>query len=128
MKKIISISVIIILIFVFLCGCDEDSNQGLVGSESDLIGTWKTESGSFAAGDSIRFNEDKTCDFFWSPGGSILFSGTWEKTINVTNGAYILIITTGEKVTTYYYSFFDSYKTLRLREESGGSYIYYSKQ
>ena len=119
--------VIVILIAVFLCGCNEELDQGLVGSDSDLYGTWKAKAGSFTAGDSIRFNPDETCDLFWSHSGIVLFNGTWDKTINSTTGAYILVITLGDKATTYYYSFFDDYKTLRLRELSGTD-IYYYKQ
>jgi len=122
------LTTILIIITVFLCGCDEGSNQGMIGDESDLHGTWKADAGSFSGGDSIRFNPDKTCNFFWSHSSNILFSGTWQKTINSTTGAYILVITIGNKVTTYYYSFFNDYKTLRLKEESGTSYIYYYKQ
>ena len=34
----------------------------------------------------------------------------------------------GEKETVYYYDFFNTYTTLRLREENSNDYIYYNKQ
>ena len=130
MKKILIIIVIIVLITVFLSGCGEDENKrgGLVGEDSDFYGIWSAGAGSFTMGDSIRFLEDGTCDFFWSNGNNILFTGTWDRTINSTSGAYIIVITISEKVTIYCYDFYDNYKTLRLREENSTEYVYYYKQ
>ena len=77
--------------------------------------------------DSIRFNQDYTCDFFWSHSSTILLNGTWDKTF-ITDLWYSIVITIGTQEFTYKYDFFDSYKTLRLQLEDSTRYIYYSKQ
>ena len=124
------LTTIFIQLSVFFVGCngDEDSRQGLVGNDSDFYGTWSTGAGSFTGGDSIKFLADGSCDFFWSHSSNVLFNGTWDRTINSTNGEYILVITVGEKATTYYYNFFNKYTTLRLREESSTDYIFLRKE
>ena len=63
----------------FLAGCDDNRGFGLTGEDSDFFGTWKTNSGSgsFTLGDSIRFNNDYTCDYFWSGSHQIAASVTW---------------------------------------------------
>ena len=120
--------IVLFLSVTWLSGCGEEDRGGLVGHDSDFYGNWSAEAGSFTAGDSIRFLEDGTCEFFWSHSSYVLFNGTWDRTINSTNGEYILVITVGDKVTTYYYNFFDSYTTLRLKEENITNYVYYNKQ
>ena len=55
------------------------------------------------------------------------FYGTWERKSTGT-GDFTLVLTIGDSATTYYYCFFDSYKTLRLRAENSEGYTYYGKQ
>jgi hypothetical protein len=93
------------------------------GNDQDFVGTWKTGGGSFTMGDSIRFNSDYTCDFFWSHNTNILSSGTWDRTYKNQVG-YVVVITLNDIETTYKYDFFDSYKTLRLKLEDSDEYIY----
>jgi len=130
MKKInILITLLIILVTLF-CGCNDDENRdGLVGDKSDFIGTWVTEGeeGAFSLGNSIRFNNDDTCEFFWEHSSIIRANGSWQITIN-TEGDYILIIKIGEIETSYAYDFFYNYKTLRLKEENSNEYVYYNKR
>ena len=125
LQKIIGL--IVLLIAVILCGCNNQRNGGLHGNDQDFIGTWKTGGGSFAMGDSIRFNSDYTCDFFWSHNNNILLNGTWDRTYKNQVG-YVVVISLGDIETTYKYDFFDSYKTLRLKLQDSDDYIYYGKQ
>lgn len=127
MKKILSLIIILFLSVTFLCGCEDENRDGLVGTDVDLIGTWQTGGGSFKIGDSIRFNPDYTCDFFWSHSSYIRANGTWDRTYKNQVG-YVIVITIGEIETTYIYDFFDSYKTLRLKLPDIDDYIYYSKK
>ena len=110
-----------------LCGCEDENRGGLHGNDEDLFGTWKTEAGSFTMGDTIRFNNDYTCDFFWSGGDIILFNGTWDRTFK-NNLGFCIVINMNNQEWTYKYDFFDSYKTLRLKLENGDEYTYYYKQ
>jgi hypothetical protein len=127
MKKIIPFIFGLFFITMLLCGCDDGDREGLHGNDNDFIGTWKTGAGSFSMGDSIRFNPDYTCDFFWSHSSYTLFNGTWDRTF-INNLGYCVVITMGEQDWTYIYDFFDGYKTLRLQPENSTEYIQYSKQ
>ena len=93
--KLMIIGLIVLLIAVILCGCNNQSNGGLHGNDQDFIGTWKTGGGSFAMGDSIRFNSDYTCDFFWSHNSNILLNGTWDRTYKNQVG-YVVVISLGD--------------------------------
>lgn len=74
MKKILPLNFSLLFVILLLSGCEDENWGGLHDNDSDFIGTWKTEVGSFTMGDSIRFNKDYTCDFFWSDGNTILFN------------------------------------------------------
>ena len=136
MKKIIGILVVLFLSVLWLSGCGEDRNRsGLIGSCDDFVGIWeeKDQAGGFGIGDTLKFNGENNCqnstyEMYWSHGGAIHHYGNWERTTNATNGHYIIILKMGEKETTYYFDFFDSYKTLRLREENSDDYMYYYKK
>jgi len=129
--KIISLIFSFLLIALLLSGCGEDEHpSGLLGEESDFYGIWqeKEGSGGFGIGDTIKLNSDKTCEFYWSPGGAIHHYGTWKRNLSNNNFDYHFVITLNEKDTVYNYDFFDNYKTLRLREINSDSYIIYYKQ
>jgi len=127
MKKMFILIFLLFISVLFLSGCEDENRDGLVGTDEDLFGTWKTGGGSFKMGDTIRFNPDSTCDFFWSGSTFISANGTWDR-IYKNQVGYVIIFTLGEIETTYIYDFFDSYKTLRLKLEDSNEYIYYSKQ
>jgi len=129
-KMIIFIVSALFLMISFLTGCDEDRGTGLTGEDSDFFGTWKTTSGagSFTIGNSIRFNSDYTCDFFWSESHQITASGKWLRHNMYNNTQSAIVITLGEKENFYYYGFFDNYHTLVLREEGFDDELYYRKQ
>jgi hypothetical protein len=115
MKKIVVFILILFILMVsFLTGCDDDRGTGMIGHDSDFFGTWKTSSGSgsFTLGNSIRFNNDYTCDFFWSGSTHTTASGTWVRHNMYNNTQSAIVITIGEKETVYYYGFFDNYHTL----------------
>jgi len=124
-KMMIVISVLLFLTMI-LCGCEEDEEE-LNGDDSNFIGTWKTDAESFTMGDSIRFNEDYSCDFFWDGGYSILFSGKWNRTF-ISGHGHCIVINMSSQQWTYEYNFFDSYKTLRLKMQDSDTYISYRKQ
>ena len=113
-----------------LVGCNGDRGTGMIGNDSDLFGVWKQRegSGSFTLGDSIRFNNDYTCDFFWSGSTHITASGNWVRYNSYNNTQQAIVIIIGEKETVYYYGFSDSYKTIYLIEEGQSDRIYYRKQ
>ena len=127
MKKIITLISSFIFITIIFSGCEDETSEGLVGTDEDLIGTWKTDAGSFTLGDTIRFNRDYSCDFFWSHTSHISANGTWDRTYKDKVG-YVIVITLGEIETIFKYDFFDNYKTLRLKLEDSDEYLYYSKQ
>ena len=108
MKKIVVFIVIFLFLMIsFLMGCNVNRGSVLTGDDSNFIGTWKTNSGSgsFTLGDSIRFNSDFTCDFFWSGSTHISASGTWVRHDMYNNTQSAILITLGEKQTVYYYGF-----------------------
>jgi hypothetical protein len=81
MKKIVVfIFILFFLIISFLAGCNGIRGSGLSGKYSDFFGTWNTNTGSesFTLGASIRFNNDYTCDYFWSGSHQIAASGKRE--------------------------------------------------
>ena len=116
----------LLFITLLLSGCEDENRVGLHGNDDDFIGTWKTEAGSFTMGDSIRFNENYGCDFFWS-GGTTIFSGTWNRTYRSQLG-YCIVINMSNQEWTYKYDFFDNYRKLRFKLEDSSEYIYYIKQ
>ena len=131
MKKFVVFFVIFLIVMIaVLTGCDEQRGTGLIGHDSDFFGVWRQSegAGSYTLGDSIRFNNNYTCDFFWSGSTLITASGNWVRynSYNATQSA--IVITLGQKETVYYYGFFDSYRTLYLREEGQTNSIYYRKQ
>jgi hypothetical protein len=130
-KKLMIISFLIIFIALF-SGCmtqDESQSDTSTSEISDFYGTWVESSGqgSFSLGNSIRFKDDKTCDFFWENSPNVLASGTWDINVNFSDDP-ILTIKLGEKHTNYTFSFLDSYKSLRLRQQGIDEYIYYDKK
>jgi hypothetical protein len=130
-KKLILIPILLIIIALF-CGClmqDESQSEASAGKISDFYGTWTDRSGkgSFSLGNSIRFKDDKTCDFFWENDTMVLATGIWEITVN-SSGDHILTIRLGEKETNYSFSFLDSFKSLKLRQQGSKGYIYYNKK
>jgi hypothetical protein len=129
-KMFVSLFVFFILTFIFLTGCNGNKGSGLTGEDSDFFGTWKTNtgSGSFTLGDSIRFNSDYTCDYFWSGGYQITASGTWVRHDMYNKTQSAVVITLGEKETVYYYGFFDKYQQLVLRVDGFNDEIFYRKQ
>ena len=130
-KKMILIPLLIMIIASF-SGClmqEEGESETSTGEISDFYGTWTeiTGKGSFSMGNSIRFKDDNTCDFFWENSTMVLLSGTWEITVN-SSGNHILTIKLGEKETNYTFSFLDSFKSLGLKQEGSEEYIYYNKK
>ena len=126
MKKIMVFVLVLFLSVMWLSGCDEDekSKGCLTGYYDDFYGTWATDGGTFTMGDTIIFYEkSKGC----LTGYYDDFYGTWERKSTGT-GDFTLVLTIGDSVTTYYYCFFDSYKTLRLRAENSEGYTYCGKQ
>jgi len=113
---------------MLLSGCtDDEEDEGEIGTDENFIGTWTTGSGSFTAGDSIRFNDDYTCDFFWSHGGSVLFNGTWTiKDLLADNPT--LVITMEEQTYNYSYNFYYGFNQLQLIPEGETSGFVYYKQ
>ena len=129
--KIITLAFSLLFLVIFLSGCfDDEYPQGLTGVESDFYGIWlqKDAVGGFGIGDTHKFNNDNIYEVYWSNGGAIHHYGSWDISENLTNKAFVLITTLGEKDTVYYYDFFDTYTTLRLREENSDSYVYFYKQ
>jgi hypothetical protein len=129
-KKIGITIIIILLIIVNLIGCTDEEDkkdQGQIYNYENLIGTWTADAGSFTAGDSIRFNNDGTCDFFWSHSSDVLFKGTWVIK-NLLADNQTLIITIGEQTYNYNYSFGDGSNTLVLKLEDASSGILYYRQ
>jgi len=129
MKKIMVFVLVLFLSVMWLSGCGEDekSKGCLTGYYDDFYGTWTTDGGTFTMGDTIIFYENRSCDFKWRHNSQPIFTGTWERKSTGT-GDFTLVLTIGDSVTTYYYCFFDSYKTLRLRAENSEGYTYYGKQ
>ena len=102
-KKIFLLPICVIIIDSFSGCLTEEDNQSetSAGEISDFYGTWteRTGKGSFSMGNSIRFKDDKTCDFFWENSTIVLASGKWEITVN-SSDEYILTIKIG--VSTYH--------------------------
>ena len=129
--KIIALVFSLLLLVLFFSGCGEDEHpSGLIGVESDFYGTWvkSDNSGGFGIGDTYEFKDDKSCEIYWSHGGTIHHYGTWDRNVSENGFNYILVISLGEKDTIYSYDFFDGYTTLRLREQNSDSYVYFYKQ
>jgi len=129
--KIISMIISSLVLVVVLCGCNGDEHpSGLIGEESDFYGIWveKDNAGGFGIGDTYELKSDKSCEIYWSHGGAIHHYGTWDRIRHDNRFDYLFVITLGEKDTVYYYDFFDTYTTLRLREENSDTYLYYYKQ
>ena len=98
-KKGVFIVIFLLLMISFLMGCNGDRGTGMIGNDSDLFGVWKQRegSGSFTLGDSIRFNNDYTCDFFWSGSTHITASGNWVRYNSYNNTQQAIVIIIGEK-------------------------------
>lgn len=129
MKRTVLMVLILFFSTVCLSGCDEkeENHQELPESESNFYGTWKAESGSLSVGDSIHFDSNYNCSFFWGHGGAVHHNGTWRTTVK-NYGEDILIITLGEQETVYEYDFLNSYTTLKLKVDGSNSYNDYTKQ
>ena len=129
-KKFFLLPICVIIIDSFSgCLTEEDNHSETSTVEiSDFYGTWteRTGKGSFSMGNSISFKDDKTCDFFWENSTIVLASGKWEITVN-SSDEHILTIKIGEKETNYTFSFIDSFKSLRLKQQGSEEYIYYNK-
>jgi hypothetical protein len=72
-----------LFIKLLLSGCKNEKRGGLHNND-DFIGTMKTESASFSIRDSIRFNKNYTCDFFWID-INIIFSRTGDRVYKIIN-------------------------------------------
>ena len=131
MKNQILIIVIVILLFIVgLSGCtneEDKKDQDMINDYKNLIGTWTADAGSFTAGDSIRFKNDGTCDFFWSHSSGVIFNGTWTiKNLLADNPT--LIITMEEQTYNYTYSFGEGFNILGLKLEGASSVMIYYRQ
>ena len=129
-KQLIVIAIAILIVVTGLSGCtdeDDKKDQGIIDNYKNLIGTWTADAGSFTAGDSIRFNDDGTCDFFWSHSSGTIFNGTW--TIkNLLPNNPTLIISIEEQTYNYTYSFGEGFNILLLKLKDASSGILYYRQ
>jgi hypothetical protein len=130
MKKIFFLILMILLFVLFSSGCtDDDSKEDEMGTKDNFIGTWKTadESGAFAEGNMLRFNDDNTFEKYWDHGGGVYHSGTWAIRYVVGKQPELAMVQ-GEISYNYTYTFYEGFTKVKLFAENATSGRMYVRQ